>query len=90
MSSPHAADEWSAPHLQYRSWLSPIRHMLPLLTVALCPLARLKWDLDGERPLEFGSLISSSNQMVEERIAVETDAPLLWTTGLHQRSLDTK
>lgn len=52
--------------------------------------AGLKWDLDGKRPLEFGSLISSSNWMVDERIAVETDAPLLWTTGLHQRSKDTK
>ena len=42
----------------------------------------LKWNLDGERPLEFGSLISSSNELVEPLITVETDSPLLWTTGL--------
>jgi len=42
----------------------------------------LKWDLDGTRPLEFGSLISSSNELVESRVTVETSAPLLWTTGL--------
>jgi thiamine pyrophosphokinase len=61
-----------------------------VIVARVCLLARLKWDLDGKRPLEFGSLISSSNWMVDERIAVETDAPLLWTTGLHQRSKDTK
>ena len=43
---------------------------------------RLKWDLDGQRPLEFGSLISSSNELVDERVTIETSAPLLWTTGL--------
>jgi hypothetical protein len=53
-------------------------------------VASLKWNLDGERPLEFGSLISSSNEMVEEQIAVETDAPLLWTTGLRKGAPDAK
>ena len=44
----------------------------------------LEWDLDGSRALEFGSLISSSNQVVDDRATVETDSPLLWTTGLRQ------
>ena len=28
----------------------------------------LKWNLDGERPLEFGSLISSSNELVDKQV----------------------
>jgi len=42
----------------------------------------LRWDLDGERPLEFGSLISSSNELVAPRITIETQSPLLWTAGI--------
>jgi thiamine pyrophosphokinase len=42
----------------------------------------LRWDLDGTRPLEFGALISSSNEMVDSTILVETQAPILWTAGL--------
>jgi len=42
----------------------------------------LKWNLDGERPLEFGTLISSSNEIIDACVTVETSAPLLWTTGL--------
>jgi len=45
----------------------------------------LRWNLDGERPLEFGQLISSSNEIVDGRVTVETSSPLLWTTGLRQR-----
>lgn len=44
----------------------------------------LKWDLDGRRALEFGSLISSSNQIINDRVTVETDSPLLWTADLRQ------
>ena len=46
----------------------------------------LQWNLDGDRPLAFGSLISSSNKVVGERVTVETSEPLLWTVGLRQRS----
>jgi len=41
----------------------------------------LKWNLDGNMPLEFGSLISSSNQIVSSQVTVETAMPLLWTTN---------
>jgi thiamine pyrophosphokinase len=43
---------------------------------------RLRWNLDGDRALEFGDLVSSSNEIVGERVTVRTTAPLLWTTGL--------
>ena len=52
--------------------------------VALAALS-LRWNLHGERPLEFGTLISSSNELVNPRVTVETSAPLLWTTGLKAR-----
>ena len=48
----------------------------------MTPHRRLKWDLDGKRPLEFGSLISSSNELADARVTIETSAPLLWTIGL--------
>ena len=44
----------------------------------------LRWDLAGDVPLEFGGLISSSNEFARPTITVETDAPLLWTTGLRR------
>ncbi|KAL1523198.1 hypothetical protein AB1Y20_018151 [Prymnesium parvum] len=42
----------------------------------------LRWNLCGDRPLEFGSLISSSNRIVEPLVTVDTQSPLLWTTGI--------
>ena len=45
---------------------------------------RLKWNLDGERPLEFGALVSSSNELSEALVTVDTSAPLLWTVGLRE------
>ena len=46
----------------------------------------LRWDLDGDRPLEFGALLSSSNEFAKPTITIETDAPLLWTTGLRRQA----
>ena len=98
MSASSLQGEHPTPTRERPVFVSPLlplahgAHASPqtVIVARVCLLARLKWDLDGKRPLEFGSLISSSNWMVDERIAVETDAPLLWTTGLHQRSKDTK
>lgn len=44
--------------------------------------AGLRWNLDGGRALEFGSLVSSSNEIVSPTVTIETSSPLLWTTGL--------
>ncbi len=44
----------------------------------------LKWDLAGDRPLEFGSLISSSNRFVGKEVTVESSTPLLWTSSLRK------
>ncbi|CAM9288548.1 unnamed protein product [Ascophyllum nodosum] len=37
----------------------------------------LKWDLN-ERSLEFGVLVSSSNEVAAKEVRVTTDAPLVW------------
>lgn len=42
----------------------------------------LRWDLDGSAPLEFGSLVSSSNEVVGSQVVIETESPLLWTSNL--------
>jgi thiamine pyrophosphokinase len=44
----------------------------------------LRWDLDGQIALEFGGLVSSSNQVTGSQVVVETTAPLLWTSNLRR------
>ena len=46
----------------------------------------LRWNL-SDAPLEFGSLVSSSNKFVDARVTVETSSPLLWTTSLHRAAV---
>lgn len=36
--------------------------------------------LADDTRMEWGGLISTCNQMVAEKVTVDTDAPLLWTT----------
>ena len=86
-----------------RSLLPPGRHILrpnALIegpTCGLLPIggpvdavwtSGLRWNLRGE-PLEFGGLVSSSNQMMSDPhtgaiapISVTTTQPLIWTTVL--------
>lgn len=42
----------------------------------------LRWDLDGRTALEFGSLVSSSNEVIATHVCVENSSPLLWISGL--------
>mmetsp|Transcript_87 Transcript_87/g.270 ORF Transcript_87/g.270 Transcript_87/m.270 type:complete len:277 (-) Transcript_87:153-983(-) len=44
----------------------------------------LKWNLAGDCPLEFGGLVSSSNEWIADEVTVETSAPLLWTSNLRR------
>ena len=39
----------------------------------------LKWNLDGDMPLEFGGLVSSSNRIVNKVVTVKTSSPLLFS-----------
>lgn len=43
----------------------------------------LKWNLRGER-LQFGQLISTSNEWVTPEVTVECSEPLLWITNLKE------
>mmetsp|Transcript_2333 Transcript_2333/g.5399 ORF Transcript_2333/g.5399 Transcript_2333/m.5399 type:complete len:422 (-) Transcript_2333:986-2251(-) len=42
----------------------------------------LQWNLEGDVPLEFGGLVSSSNRVVEEVVTVKTSSPLLFTAEM--------
>jgi len=70
--------------------LKPGKHVIacqPLTKVGLIPLGErceeatttgLKWNLKRQA-LQFGGLVSSSNEMVENRATIEVSHPLLWT-----------
>ena len=47
----------------------------------------LKWNLDGNMPLEFGGLVSSSNHVTDEVVTIETSSPLLFTTEMIVREV---
>jgi len=42
----------------------------------------LKWNLEGDQPMEFGGLVSSSNRVMNEVVTVETSSPMLFTTEM--------
>jgi thiamine pyrophosphokinase len=42
----------------------------------------LQWNLDGDVPLEFGGLVSSSNRVVNRVVTVESSSPLLFTAEI--------
>jgi len=45
----------------------------------------LKWNLDGDVPLEFGGLVSTSNRIVEDTVTVQSSQPLVFTTEMISR-----
>ena len=45
----------------------------------------LKWNLNGDMPLEFGGLVSSSNRIVERLVTVRTSSPLLFSFEIVRR-----
>lgn len=45
----------------------------------------LKWNLDGDMPLEFGGLVSSSNRVVEKVVTVKASSPLLFSFEIVKR-----
>ena len=42
----------------------------------------LQWNLNGDVPLEFGGLVSSSNRIVDDVVTIETSSPMLFTTEI--------
>ena len=45
----------------------------------------LRWNLNGDMPLEFGGLVSSSNRIVEKVVTVKTSSPLLFSFEIVKR-----
>jgi len=42
----------------------------------------LKWNLDGNTPMHFGGLISTSNLIVDDVVSVNCSHPLVWTVQM--------
>ena len=47
----------------------------------------LRWDLHG-KPLKFGGLVSTSNQVVAQSVCVSTSCPLLCVSEIDWNTLD--
>uniref|UniRef100_A0A182NDW3 Thiamin pyrophosphokinase thiamin-binding domain-containing protein n=1 Tax=Anopheles dirus TaxID=7168 RepID=A0A182NDW3_9DIPT len=60
-----------------RIWCS----LVPIGQGCLCRTEGLKWNLDGSRSLQFGSIVSTSNTYSMNRVRITTDGPLLWSMG---------
>lgn len=42
----------------------------------------LQWNLNGDAPIEFGGLVSSSNRVIDDVVVVETSSPMLFTAEM--------
>ena len=42
----------------------------------------LKWNLEGDTPIEFGGIVSSSNRAIDEVVTVETSCPMIFTAEM--------
>uniref|UniRef100_A0A1Y9HFB6 Thiamin pyrophosphokinase thiamin-binding domain-containing protein n=1 Tax=Anopheles funestus TaxID=62324 RepID=A0A1Y9HFB6_ANOFN len=60
-----------------RIWCS----LIPIGQGCVCTTEGLKWNLDGSRSLQFGSIVSTSNTYSMNRVRITTDGPLLWSMG---------
>ncbi|KAJ6225972.1 thiamine pyrophosphokinase 1 [Anaeramoeba flamelloides] len=80
----------------YTRWLHPGRHLIhinkqtegpvcgliPLASVCRsCSTKGLKWNVENEC-LEFGKLISTSNEVADNHVFIENSDPLIWTIQL--------
>lgn len=45
----------------------------------------LKWNLNGDVPLEFGGLVSSSNRVMDGVVTVQTSSSVIFTTEMIHR-----
>ncbi|XP_058117118.1 thiamin pyrophosphokinase 1 [Anopheles ziemanni] len=63
--------------LMEKIWCS----LVPIGQSCQCTTEGLKWNLDGSRPLQFGSIVSTSNTYSKEQVHIVTDGALLWSMG---------
>ena len=61
----------------------PTCGLIPLMgTCKEVTTTGLKWDLEGDTPIEFGGLVSSSNRVMDDVVTVETSSPMLFTAEM--------
>ncbi|XP_055346920.1 thiamin pyrophosphokinase 1-like [Paramacrobiotus metropolitanus] len=65
----------------------PYCGLIPLSGPTRVTTKGLKWDL-SDQIMEFGELISTSNEIVADVVFIETDKPLLWTMTLKKPATD--
>jgi len=60
--------------------------LIPLTNATCVTTSGLQWDLHNDK-MEFGGLVSSSNEIVKDTVRVETSAPVLWVSVLKRGML---
>lgn len=55
--------------------------LVPIGQACRCTTEGLKWNLDGSKRLQFGSIVSTSNTYSTNLVRIVTDGPLLWSMG---------
>ncbi|KAF6032982.1 TPK1 [Bugula neritina] len=72
----------SGEHHIYISDLEVIKWcgLVPVSEPVVSKTTGLKWNLDGET-MEYGALISTSNEVIENHITINCDGRLLWMMG---------
>eukprot|EP00897_Mesotaenium_endlicherianum_P009784 jgi/Mesen1/8834/ME000053S08243 len=62
------------------TWQGPKCGLIPLGAPSLSTTSTgLQWNLDA-RPMSFGTLVSTCNEIVSDEVTVESDVSLIWTT----------
>ncbi|KAF9434665.1 hypothetical protein BGZ76_007637 [Entomortierella beljakovae] len=54
------------------------------ISKAVLTTSGLKWDVENWET-SFGTQLSTSNALVESKVVIETDAPVVWTTELRSK-----
>lgn len=67
-----------------REYEGPTCGLLPLCGKATVTTSGLKWNLENDT-MQFGGLVSTSNEVVASTVKVVSDMPLLWTSELRGR-----
>jgi thiamine pyrophosphokinase len=63
--------------------------LIPVHGASTVTTSGLRWNLDRQK-MEFGGLISTSNEVASVSVSVESDLPILWTMSVKEPDASTE